>query len=135
MQRAEKERIILAIKKVLEKDSRVIFAYLFGSFVKGEAFNDIDIGIYTEENVNPFVIQAELKERISRELIKIGFKREADFFDVRVLNEAPFYVLREIMREGLLIVDKDFQLRSELAEKISFKYRECAGLLKEALSR
>ncbi len=135
MQRGERERIISAIKKILEKDNRVIFAYLFGSFVKGEVFNDIDIGIFTREEVNPFVIQAELKERISRELSKIGFRKEADFFDVRVLNDAPFYILGEIMTEGILIVDKDFLLRSELAERISFKYRECAGLLREAFSR
>ena len=135
MQRGERERIISAIKKILEKDNRVIFAYLFGSFVKGEVFNDIDIGILTREEVNPFVIQAELKERISRELSKIGFRKEADFFDVRVLNDAPFYILGEIMTEGILIVDKDSLLRSELAERISFKYRECAGLLREAFSR
>jgi len=132
LKKKEREIIIKVIKEILQKDPRVIFSYLFGSFLDGENFNDIDVGVYVKEEVNPFVLQAELKTKISEELGKEGYKKEADFFDVRVLNEAPFYILGEIMSEGLLLVDKDFDLRSRIAEEISFKYRECAGMLREA---
>lgn len=34
------------IPEILGKDRRVIFGYLFGSFLKSEDFNDIDIALY-----------------------------------------------------------------------------------------
>jgi len=38
--------MINLIKDVLNKDDRLVFAYLYGSFVKEDEYRDIDIGIY-----------------------------------------------------------------------------------------
>jgi len=56
----------------------------------------------------------------------------ADQFDVKVINDAPFTFLNRIFKEGNLLIDLDPDLRTDLVEHVSLKYRECAGLLAEA---
>jgi hypothetical protein len=56
----------------------------------------------------------------------------ADLFDVRVLNNAPFTFLKRIFKEGMLLIDNDPDLRTDIVEYVSLKYRECSGLLAEA---
>ncbi len=36
------------------------------------------------------------------------------------------------MDEGVLLIDRDPDLRTDLIEYVSMKYRECAGLMVEA---
>jgi len=127
----EKERIIKAIKEALSKFPEIVFAYIFGSFLDSGDFNDIDIAIYVKGDYNPFVLPVKIKEEISSSKI-LKDRYPPDLFDVRILNDAPFYFTGEIMTDGLLIIDRDFEQRAALAEKISAKYRECAGILKEA---
>ena len=129
----EKERILSLIKEVLARDGRVIFAYAYGSFVKEESFRDVDIGIYVknpEENL--FVITGELKTELSRHSKKEGLNLTADRFDVKVINDAPFTFLNRVFKEGILLIDHDPDLRTDLVEQVSMKYRECAGILAEA---
>jgi len=40
--------------------------------------------------------------------------------------------LKRVFIEGLLRLDRDPELRTDLIEHVSMKYRECAGLLAEA---
>lgn len=127
-----KKVLLKVIKDVLDTHPDVIFAYLFGSFLESDRFRDVDIGIYIKQDNNPYAISSELKERISRNP-EISGKFSADFFDIQILNEAPFYVIGRIMKEGFLIIDKDPDLRKDLVEKVSLKYRECAGILKETI--
>ena len=45
----DKEKLLKLLKEVLANDERVIFAYIYGSFVKEQSFRDIDIGIYLKD--------------------------------------------------------------------------------------
>ena len=56
----------------------------------------------------------------------------ADQFDVKVINDTPFTFLNRVFKEGILLVDFDPDLRTDVVEHVSLKYRECAGLLAEA---
>jgi hypothetical protein len=40
--------------------------------------------------------------------------------------------LKRVFIEGLLMLDRDPELRTDLIEHVSMKYRECAGLMAEA---
>jgi hypothetical protein len=51
---------------------------------------------------------------------------------VKVIKDAPFTFLNRIFKEGNLLIDLDPDLRTDLVEHVSLKYRECAGLLAEA---
>jgi hypothetical protein len=65
-------------------------------------------------------------------LISMGHLPAADLFDVKVLNDAPFTFLKRVFIEGILLLDRDPDRRTDLIEYVSFKYREYAGLLAEA---
>jgi len=56
----------------------------------------------------------------------------ADQFDVKVINDTPFTFLNRVFKEGILLVAFDPDLRTDVVEHVSLKYRECAGLLAEA---
>lgn len=129
----KREKILGLISEALARDGRTIFAYAYGSFVKEESFRDIDIGIYiknTKENI--FVVTSDLRTELSRHAREEGANLTADQFDVKVINDAPFTFLNRVFKEGILLVDLDPDLRTDLIEHVSVKYRECAGLLAEA---
>ena len=129
----DREAIKAEIHAVLEQDLRLAFAYLYGSFCRQEPFQDIDIGVYAaDSDVNPYVLSADLKERLSAHLRSRTVDLSADRFDVQVLNQAPFTFMRRIFGEGVLIIDRNPELRTDIIEHVSRKYRECAGLLMEA---
>lgn len=129
----EKERVFKLIEEVLSRDSRLVFAYDYGSFVMEGTFTDIDIGIYVSNpEENPFVISSDIKTQLSLLLKQEGLNITADHFDVKVINDAPFTFLKRVVKEGILLVDHDSDLRTDLIEHISLKYRECAGLLSES---
>jgi hypothetical protein len=84
-----------------------------------------------DSDVNPYVLSADLKERLSAHLRSRRVDLPADRFDVQVLNQAPFTFMKSIFREGVLMIDRDPELRTDIIEHVSRKYRECAGLLME----
>lgn len=125
--------IIKVVREVLEKEENVVFAYFFGSFVSDEKFGDIDIGIYLGQPPdNIFTVSSELKHRISRHLAEKNIALIADKIDILVLNSISFAFLNRIFNEGQLILDRDSEVRTDVIEKNSIKFRECLGLLKEA---
>jgi len=128
----DKEKLLKLTREILAKDERVIFAYIYGSFVKEQSFRDIDIGVYIKNlEENPFAISTDLKTQLSRVVKKEYMDFTADQFDVQIINHAPFTFLRRVFKEGILLVDCDPELRTDLVEYVSSKYRECAGLLAE----
>ena len=129
----EKEIILNMLKEVFTRDGRIVFAYVYGSFVKEESFRDIDLGIYViNRDENPFIISSDIQIQLSHVAKKRGVNIIADHFDVRIINDAPFTFLKRVFKECVLLVDNDPDLRTNIVEYVSLKYRECAGLLAEA---
>ena len=128
----EREKVINLIRDFLIRNRDVVFAYVYGSFTKGESFKDIDVGVYVKKSEeNPLTITSDIKTELSRLAKKENLDFTADQFDVKVVNDAPFTFLLRIFKEGVLLVDRDPDLRTDLVEYVSLKYRECAGLLSE----
>ena len=123
------------IRDVLANDDRVIFAYLYGSFSEGEGYRDIDIAVYSQDNIDPFKLSADLKVKLY-ELTGIP----PDFFDIRIINRLikhgdllTLLYLKNVFQRNEILVDKDFDKRSDYIEKYSMKYRECEGLINEVM--
>ncbi len=132
----DKGHLLQIIKEILRADGRTVFAYVFGSFITEETFRDIDIGILVRNpGESTLVISSDIKTQISRRAKKDGLKLTADEFDVRVLNDAPFTFLKRVFQGGILLLDLDPDLRTDMFESVSRKYRECAGILLEASLR
>ncbi len=100
-----KKEIIQIIRKKLSQKKEIIFAYIYGSFVEGASFRDIDVAIY----VNPLMIKDFLDYSV-----KLSFELEraipAYVFDVRVINNTNFNFIYHVI-QGRLIIDKNELLR------------------------
>lgn len=129
----DREKLIDLVKNTLALDKRIVFAYAYGSFIREHSYRDIDIGVFVKNpQENTFVISSEIMTKLSRKAKKLNFNIPADQLDVKIINDAPFTFLRKIFTEGILLVDRDPDSRTDLIEYVSLKYRECAGLLVEA---
>ncbi len=126
--------VIEMIKKILLDDRRIIFAYLFGSFLKKEDFNDIDIGIYCMEDAleNPFEVTSDLKISLSKATDLLP-----DSFDITIINYLfssdrmhSLLILGDVF-DGLLLVDRNPFLRTDLIERVSAQFTESEGILQE----
>lgn len=120
-------KIIPTIQNVLKKDSRVIFAYLYGSAIKGDSYRDIDVGVYIDKGHDSFVVSSDLKIDLS---IETGIS--PDQFDIQIINETNNLLYLRHVLNGRLLVDKEPDLRGDFIESFSMRYREAEGILKEA---
>ena len=128
--------IIDKVKRVLLRDKRVLFAYLYGSAISGNDVNDIDIAIYTHQDQNPHVLASDLKIELYR-----ATTLSPDIFDVRVINGIlengdlfGLLYLKNIFLENRVLVDRAPAVRADLIERYGWKFRECQGLIQEVVS-
>jgi predicted nucleotidyltransferase len=124
------------IRTVLAKNPAVVFAYLYGSYKDSIVYNDIDIAVYSKEDSNPFSLSADLKTDLSE-----NTGRPPDGFDVRVINHLltkgdlfSLLYLRDVLNDGIVLADRDFEERAKFIEAFGMKYRECEGLIAEVLA-
>ncbi len=117
--RLKKEEIINTISSYLKQHGEIYAAYLFGSFVTGESFADIDLGVLTRrgpENILEYEIELE-------RYIEKRFRYE---MDVRVLNKAPISFVQNVIRYGQVIVDSEPNRRAEFESYTLRKYFDFA---------
>lgn len=124
------------IFKVLYENKRVVFAYLYGSFLHEDRGNDIDIGIYSQADEDPYKLSADLKIELHHRTNLIP-----DFFDIRVLNRFDeqcnvfdLLFLKNILENGHLLINKDPVIHADFLERYGTRFRECEGLIQEVLA-
>ncbi len=101
----KKEKIKEKIKNILLKEKIIGFAYIFGSFLKDEEFNDIDIGIYI------FSKFYEPSKEIDF-ILEIGAKLEKEIkkhVDIVIINSVNPHLRFKIIN-GELLFTKDENL-------------------------
>ena len=127
-----KERLTQDIQAFLRGQPDIIFAYLHGSFLKGERFRDIDVAVFLK-NSTCSALRAEI--RLETELAKVIKKFPVE---IRVLNHAPLSFRYNVIRDGSAIAVVDDALRCEFVETTLRDYFDFAPFrklyLKEALS-
>jgi len=123
----KKEEIIKTISSNLQRHAEIYTAYIYGSFVTGRSFTDIDLGIslrHEPENVLEYEIELESN---LEQLVKIAM-------DVRVLNKAPLSFLQNVIRHSLVIVDREPNRRSDFESNVLKKYFDFARFRRRYLS-
>ena len=123
----EKKLIIKGITSRLNKRKYIIFAYIFGSFVRDEKFSDIDIGVFCNEKISkePLTFEFDLEEEIK------SFTNLP--VDVRIINHAPLSFVYHVIKEGILIIDKDAGKRADFEGIIFKKYLDFAFFRRQYL--
>lgn len=96
------EEFIFELRKILQPRSDVLFAYIFGSFVKGTFTqeSDIDIAVYLRDGVDP----AEFVFSLMPEIVH---STGCDKIDLIVLNRAPLSLKYMVQKEGRLVFERD----------------------------
>jgi len=119
-----------SIKKLLSQMDEVRFAYLFGSYAKGDydQRSDIDIAIYLKKQYNDFDTKLKIHHKL-----EISLQRDIDLI---VLNSVKnFNLLENIFNDGIIIKDSqdDFRIMYELKKEHEIKdYKEFKRLLNVA---
>jgi uncharacterized protein len=106
-----------ALLPVFEKfGDKIVFAYLFGSAAKGEATakSDIDIAVYFSGDIP----ESHFQDRLSL-YADICRALKSNDIDLLVLNSAAnLIMLEDIVRHGILLYDRNPDLRDEYELKI-----------------
>ena len=111
----DRQRIAESVRSLLAPSEDIVFAYIYGSFARGEPVRDLDVALYTTEDKD-FLFAIDVAALL---------RRATDFeVDVTVMHHAPVALQFTILRDGLLLFSKDEALRTALIEKVSRQYRE-----------
>ena len=131
-----RKQIIDAVIRVLTKDDRVVFAYLYGSMVSEGKGNDIDVAVFPEYQADCYSLAVDLKIDLHK---ATGMPPET--FDIRVIGDLiekgdifSLLYLRNVLDGGRILVDKDHDVRADFLERYGLKFRECEGLIQEVLA-
>ncbi|MGC8778813.1 MAG: type VII toxin-antitoxin system MntA family adenylyltransferase antitoxin [Candidatus Caldatribacteriaceae bacterium] len=124
---ARKREIIEGIKHVLAQEKELLFAYIFGSFVGEESYQDIDVAVYLKDPQKVDVLRLELS--LEEELEKIFHVP----FDVRVINNAPLGFVYNVLTRKVLVLDRDIVCRAAFESRIFREYFDFQYLLAEYL--
>lgn len=132
MNRKDIDQISVKIRDLLEEKKDVLFCYLFGSFVRGDVIqkSDMDMAVFLspKKRTNFFEMRLDLMEKLTRVL-----GRDAD---VIVLNTASPFLKYAVLREGVLVYNRDpeMQLGFELkAMNEYFDYKPILEMYRERL--
>lgn len=79
-----------------ENDNRVVGVVLYGSAVKNSNYHDIDVCLIPNNNTN------------FSELFKDYLYSTKEIIDIRIFDELPLYIQVRVMKEGILILQKDY---------------------------
>jgi predicted nucleotidyltransferase len=111
----DRQKIAQRVRSLLASSEDIVFAYIYGSFARGEAVRDLDVALYTTEDKD-FLFAIDVAALLRRDT---GFE-----VDVTVMNHAPVALQFAILRDGLLLFSKDEARRTSLIERVSRQYRE-----------
>ena len=123
----DKEKITKTISSYLQNHKEIVAAYLFGSYVSGQPYGDIDLGILVRnepENLLEYEFELEIK---LEELVKFAV-------DIRILNKAPVSFVQNVIRHGQIIIDSKPNIRSDFESYILRKYFDFAPFRRRYLA-
>lgn len=102
---------------VFEKyEDQIIFSYLFGSILKEDLYqkNDIDIAIFIKPSYSQSYF--ELKISIYADICRALKMKNVDLVILNLMNN--IMLLDEIVRNGIILIDNDKDVREEYELKI-----------------
>ena len=111
-----KSRLLEKLHRHLAEKQEILFAYILGSFLTRDDFQDIDVGIFLDEKMIPGIdtLRYELELAIETEgRLKPGniFKRYIPI-DIKVVNDAPV-TFRYSVSKGKMLFSRDEAVREE----------------------
>ena len=100
----QRQDLTRMITSALREETRVLFAFLYGSFLDGASFRDIDLGVFIQHTpaIDFWEYECMLSQKIE-ETLNHRFPVET-----KIINYAPFSFTYHVIRGRLLFVcDED----------------------------
>ena len=109
----------------LEKDKRVIFAYLYGSAARGTMGedSDLDIAVFLENPKQDPLLEADISLELEQTLDR--------GVDVRIINHAPAIFINQVLKEGILLFSRDEPLRINFVVRNINEYLDFLPIINE----
>lgn len=116
------------IKKILEKDKDVLFAYLFGSQATGltHGFSDVDIACYFKPGNMKYYLKKD-----NQLLGDLAVGLHTSKFDLVLLNVASLVLKFRVISDGEVIFSRDEQLRVDFETLTLYRYFDFKPYLDE----
>jgi len=105
----EREGLLEKLRKELSEREEVQLAIVYGSFLKGYPFRDIDVAVYVAAEGDLLDYKLRLEEELEE---KLGYP-----IDVAVLNEAPPWFAEKVLRKGQPLLTRQPLLLEKLLLK------------------
>jgi predicted nucleotidyltransferase len=120
--------LIEELRRLLEPDTDILFAYLYGSSVNNPDLfqSDIDVGVYLKPG--------DLKEYVKKEEQLTAFlvsHLHNDRIDLRIINALPLLLKYSILRDGILIFSRDELERVDFETTSMIRFFELKPYLDE----
>jgi len=99
--------ILDKIKAIIDSEKNILFAYMFGSYAKGEqdSSSDIDIALFLKEDSFDYYLDIVKK-------LQIATNKEIDLV---VLNRAKnLFLIEDIINNSILLKDNDKRIEYEV---------------------
>lgn len=123
----KKAEALDVIKKVIEEDQEVLFAYLYGSSVYADLpDSDIDLAVYLKS--------ADIKACIRKEeelTTALAIKLHTNKIDLRILNVLPLLLQYNILKEGIPFFVRDQRERVDFDTKVMNRFFELKPYIDE----
>ena len=115
----DKKEVMNKIGKTISEFDYVSAAYVFGSYVHNDDFNDIDVALLISREPDPYK-RFKFEMMVARELerqIKPRFE-----FDVKILNHSPIEFQYEVLKKGKAVFLRDRTENVEYESEVISNY-------------
>lgn len=120
-----RENILQKIKMSLKTEKNVLFAYVYGSFARGEKdYGDIDIAVFLgkiPKNSAPY--EAKLGQKLERQTEKP--------VEVRIMNSMPLLLKSRVFKDGKTIFSRNKKARVSFETALMSSYLDFSHLMQE----
>lgn len=108
--------LLNSFNNIFMKNKKIVFVYVFGSFVSKGTYNDIDFAIYLSDGEIDTFEYLDLK----RELMDISSKE----IDIVILNEVSPIIKHEVFRYGIRLFSRNDEIESNFVVHSLFEYED-----------
>ncbi|MBA7515274.1 hypothetical protein ES705_07313 [subsurface metagenome] len=116
----DKKEVMSKIGELISRFEDVEMAYVFGSFLQSDDFNDIDVALLISKELNPYE-RFKFAMKVARELER-EIKPRVEF-DVKIQNYSPIEFQYEVLKKGKVVF-----LR-ERSKKVEYEYELISNYL------
>ena len=122
----QRQDLTRMITTVVRRERRVLFAFLYGSFLDGVSFRDVDLGVFIKDPVTIDFWDYECM--LSQKIEKTLFYRFP--VETKIINHAPFSFSYHVIRGRLLFV-RDESVMVDFMTCVARNYLDMAPLRKK----